>query len=102
MERIKLTKRGKEILLLLNNNKYVIQDTDEEAKELLFLSQEGLVLGKKQIASSLPVIFLTPKGKAYILSNPKLKNPSIWDDNKFKIATIISIITLILTIILFK
>ncbi len=99
MEKIKLTERGKEILLLLDNEEYILQDTDEEAKELLFLTIEGLIGSKTQVASQYPLIYLKPKGKAYLLSNPNLDNPSIWDDTKFKITTIISIIILGLTII---
>ena len=58
MEKIKLTERGKEILLLLDNEEYILQDTDEEAKELLFLTIEGLIGSKTQVASQYPLIYL--------------------------------------------
>ena len=46
---------------------------------------------------------LTDRGKAYIASNPSLKNPTIWDDKKYIINTIISVAALIVAIIaLFK
>ena len=46
---------------------------------------------------------LTDRGKAYIASNPTLKNPTIWDDKKYIINTIISVAALIVAIIaLFK
>ena len=99
IKKIKLTERGKEILLLLDHEEYILQDTDEEAKELLFLTIEGLIGSKTQIASQYPIVYLKPKGKAYLLSNPNLDNPSIWDDKKFKISTLLSIIIILLSII---
>ena len=92
MEKIKLTKRGKKILLLLKEGKYKPEKSD--FNELNLLTIEGLGL-----CDSFITYQLTDKGKAYLLSNPKLKNPSIFDDKKYIVTTIISIIALILSII---
>lgn len=97
MEKIKLTNRGKEILLLLKENKYKVEESDYSELELLTF--EGLGQGTKGLSDSYITYQLTDKGKAYLLSNPKLNNPSIFDDKKYIVTTIISIIALILSII---
>ena len=97
MEKIKLTKRGKEILLLLSEKKYKPQEMDKE--ELNLLTIEGLGKGNKISGDVYITYQLTDYGKAYLLSNPQLKNPSIFDDKKYIVTTIISIIALILSII---
>ena len=42
---------------------------------------------------------LTNKGRAYIATNPSLNNPTIWDDKKYIINTIISVLALVVAII---
>lgn len=97
MEKIKLTTRGKEILLQMKEGKYKPIKPDTE--ELNLLGIEGLGQGTRAIGDYYINYQLTDKGKAYLLSNPKLKNPSIFDDKKYIVTTIISIIALILSII---
>ena len=97
MEKIKLTKRGKKILLLLKEGKY--KPEKSYFNELNLLTIEGLGQGTRGLCDSFITYQLTDKGKAYLLSNPKLKNPSIFDDKKYIVTTIISIIALILSII---
>lgn len=97
MEKIKLTNRGKQILFLLKECKYKVEESDYEELNLLMI--EGLGQGTKGLSDSFITYQLTEKGKAYLLSNPKLNNPSIFDDKKYIVTTIISIIALILSII---
>lgn len=97
MEKIKLTKRGKEILLLLKEGKYKPEKSDYE--ELNLLTIEGLGQGARGLRDSFITYQLTDYGKAYLLSNPQLMNPSIWDDKKYIITTGVAIIALFISII---
>lgn len=97
MKKIKLTNRAKEILLLLKENKYKVKKSDYS--DLKLLAFEGLGQGTEGLSDSYITFQLTDKGKAYLHSNPKLNNPSIFDDKKYIVTTIISIIALILSII---
>ncbi|MBR6197125.1 MAG: hypothetical protein IKQ72_05930 [Bacteroidaceae bacterium] len=97
MNKIYLTKRAKEILRLLNEKKYKLSDNDKD--DLILLEIEGLGSGKKLVGQSYCTFIITEKGKAYIYSNPRLRNPSIWDDKKYIINTIISVISIIISII---
>lgn len=97
MDKIKISKRGKIILSLLRNGNYPDSVPDYDYDEFIVLEVDGLVCGSKckggkEVAIIAPR--LTEDGKAYITSNPKLKNPSIWDDKKYIINTIISVIAL--------
>ena len=96
MDKIKLTDNAKRILLALYNNEELnITDTDE--RDLIVLDQEGLVNPERTADGSFP--YITDKGTAYVYMNPKLKNPSIWDDQKYWITTGIAIAALILSLI---
>lgn len=97
MEKIKLTKGAKEILRLLYAKKYEPQEKDYN--DLNLLAIEGLAFGQKLIGNQYNTFTITDLGRAYIYSNPKLSNPSIWDDKKYIITTLISIIALILSLI---
>ncbi|MDE5783044.1 MAG: hypothetical protein K2H97_01800 [Prevotella sp.] len=97
MEKIKLTKRGREILLLIKENRYNLTKSDYE--ELNLLTVEGLGQGTKAYGDSYINYRLTDKGRAYLLSNPQLKNPSIWDDKKYIITTGVAIIALFISIL---
>lgn len=102
MKRIKLPERCKEILQAIKNSQYGdIPQSDTDY--LLRLEHEGLIdvvwceFGYAIIAN------LSNKGIVYFQNNPKLKNPSIWDDKKYWINTAISVLALIVAIIaLFK
>ena len=98
MEKIYLPKSCKKILRKIQNNEYdriPVQDT----ADLLFLEHNGLVrvvwceFGYAAIAN------LTEKGIIYLHINPKLKNPSIFEDKKFWINTAISVAALVVAII---
>ena len=98
MEKIYLPKSCKKILRKIQNNEYdriPVQDT----ADLLFLEHNRLVrvvwceFGYAVIAN------LTEKGIIYLHINPKLKNPSIFEDKKFWINTAISVAALVVAII---
>ena len=67
MEKIKLTKRGKKILLLLKEGKYKPEKSD--FNELNLLTIEGLGQVTRGLCDSFITYQLTDKGKAYLLSN---------------------------------
>lgn len=96
MEKIKLTNNAKRILLILNKNEEpVISDADE--RDLYLLEQEELIV-LEGCKNGYPFPEITRKGLSYVQMNPKLSNPSIWDDKKYWITTGISLATLVLSI----
>lgn len=101
MERIKLSKSCKEILLALKNKTYN-NNTEFDDNDVIYLYTKGLIKITKTYGGII-VTGLTDIGEAYLYSNPKLKDPSIWDDKKYWINTAISLVALIVAIIaLFK
>ena len=98
MDRIKLSKEEKLLLKRLSARKYPDQVLEEDLKVFMILENESLVHGTKGKVGILAPR-LTAMGEAYIASNPKLKNPSIWEDTKYIINTTISIIALIISLI---
>ncbi|GEM_PF-1970348 len=95
MNKIKLTERAKKILYLLKDLKYEV--TNEDSEDLNLLEIEGLGYGQKLTNGSYITFSITDKGRAYISSNPELRNPSIWDDKKYIIKTAISILAIIIS-----
>ncbi len=98
MEKIKLSKRAKEILLQKANHKYEIAKEDKAA--LLELEDMGLMHITKLTDGTLWSCSISEKGKTYIALNPKLTNPKIWNDKKWLIGTIITIVGILVTIII--
>jgi hypothetical protein len=96
MEKIKLTNNAKRILLILNKNEEpVISDADE--RDLYLLEQEELIV-LEGCKNGYPFPEITRKGLSYVQMNPKLSNPSIWDDKKYWITSGISLAALALSI----
>lgn len=96
MEKIKLTNNAKRILLILNKNEEpVISDADE--RDLYLLEQEELIV-LEGCKNGCPFPEITRKGLSYVQMNPKLSNPSIWDDKKYWITTGISVVALAFSI----
>ncbi len=106
MEKIKLSKDSKRILLSLYKGNYgdMVPEADLEVFNLLEV--EGFVKSARTKGDSHVEMLaprLTDEGRAYIASNPSLQNPNIWDDKKYIINTIISVVALAVAIIaLFK
>ena len=106
MEKIKLSKDSKRILLSLYNGNYgdMVPESDLEVFNLLEVKgfvKSAHTKGDGHIDMLAPR--LTDEGRAYFAENPSLHNPSIWDDKKYIINTIISVVALAVAIIaLFK
>lgn len=102
MEKVKLSKDSKRILLALCNGKYPDRVPESDLEFFNLLEVEGFVKSahtKGDGHMEMLAPRLTEEGKAYITTNPTLKNPSIWDDKKYIINTIISVLALIVAII---
>lgn len=99
MNKITLNKNCKRILLDLNNNKYPVVALEKDKNDIDILVYEGLVETMSLINNKQGFPVLTTKGSAYISRNPKLKNPSIFDDTKYLITTLLSIAAIIISII---
>ncbi len=106
MDKVRISKEGKRILLALRNNNYPDQVPDEDYEIFNLLEVEGFVKsahakGDGRTAFLAP--HLSDEGMAYITAYPDLRNPSIWDDKKYLITTCISVLALIIaTVALFK
>lgn len=100
MDKIKLNDKCKDILMAIKSDTY--EDDIANSEDIHFLCTLGLI----DVISTKDGNFvdgLTDKGRAYLHSNPTLKNPSIWDDKKYWVNTAISVLALIVAIIaLFK
>ena len=99
MEKIKLTDKCKDILRMLHEKKYSPIPDAEDQKALFLLREEGLIAANSYSSGEIYTCRISPKGEAYLYSNPKLKNPSIWDDKKYLITTAISVFALVISII---
>lgn len=91
MDKIKLTKKEKEVLRLLASG---IENTDCYPLHTLnscvdSLERKGLAKGAWASGHEVVAAKITDKGKMYIALNPKLKNPT---DTKWVITTVISAI----------
>ena len=87
----------KKILRAIRDKKYSdIPECDTE--DLLLLEQIGLVNIKWCEFGYAIVANLSNKGIAYLRVNPKLKDPSIFEDKKFWINTVISITALLVAL----
>lgn len=94
MERIELSKRGKQILLALYKDDYPSQVPDEDYEEFIILEVQGLVHAVKTKGNNrceLHASRLTDFGRAYITANPSLKNPSKGIDWKWLLGILVAI-----------
>lgn len=102
MERLKLSKIEKQILKDIQNSNYPHEVKKEDYLPIRKLIYEGLIECVESEHGQLLIPGLTNKGKVYFLNNPKLKNPSVFQDKSFVLsifASIISILSLIISII---
>ena len=99
MERIELSKRSKNILFALKASQYPASIPTEDVNDIIVLIEEGLIKATPLINNQYCAASLTQKGKAYLHCNPRLKNPSIWDDKKYWITTSISVMAIIISIV---
>lgn len=97
MEKIKLNDNCKRLLKEIKNGSYQ-EGIESDLEDLNFLNTKGLI-NAIQTLNGYVITGLTDEGRAYLHSNPDLKNPSIWDDKKYLINTAISVIALVVAII---
>ena len=97
MDKIKLNNNCKKLLKEIKNDSYC-NSLESDLEDLNLLKTLGLI---KAVATNTGYVVtgLTDEGRAYLQSNPDLKNPSIWDDKKYWINTAISFAALIVSII---
>ncbi len=101
MHKIVLNDNCKRLLGEIKNDSYC-DSLKSDLEDLNLLKTLGLI---RAVATNTGFVVtgLTEEGRAYLHSNPTLKNPSIWDDKKYWINTAISVLALIVAIIaLFK
>lgn len=98
MERIELNANQKKILKALKEMKYSTNEhpiPPGDYEDINLLAQERLVEARgTSDKKSFIFVRLNDYGRAYLHSNPKLKNPSIWEDKKYWITTILSLAAL--------
>lgn len=99
MDKIRLTKNAKNILFAIQSNNYPNPIPRKDYEDINLLKQCGLVEIIDAETGFIILAQLSDHGKAYLHINPKLKNPSLWDDKKYLITTSISLLALILSII---
>ena len=98
MEGIELPKSCKNILFAMRDKRYSDIPKDDYL-DLHLLEYEGLVNVKWSEFGSAILANLTQKGIVYMHSNPKLTNPSIWEDTKYWITTAFALVASIISII---
>ena len=99
MKKIELPSKSKQILRDLQNHTHRLLYREEYYESIKILISNGLIEASEIKDSYHAHLKLTSKGKAYLYENPTLSNPSIWDDKKYLINTIISVIALIMSLI---
>ena len=94
MENIELTDMAKIILLLVDEGHYVSPQSKEEERHVALLVYEELVDSQctKDSMYDYDSLEITTKGRAYLVCNPELQNPSVLKDFKFLTSTAISLV----------
>lgn len=102
MEKVKLSKEEKRLLKEIASKKYSNSTPKKDVGVIKLLQVKDFIRVTDTIDGPV-VIGISDYGKAYLEENPKLHNPSIFDDKKYIINTIISLVALTVAIIaLFK
>lgn len=99
MERIELSKKQRAIYNAIAREEYPNVCNKEDIEDIIVLREKGLVRGINVISGDIVAVRLTDQGRAYLHQNPKLKNPSVWQDKKYIINTAISLVALVVSII---
>ena len=97
MDKITLNDNSKRLLKEIKSGSYQ-EGLESDLEDLNFLKTRGFIKATPTFSGYI-ITGLTDEGKAYLHSNPNLKNPSIWDDKKYWINTAISFAALIVSII---
>lgn len=99
MQKIKLTKNAKRILKELNEGIHYIEILPKDELDAKLLRKENLISTIEDEAGTMLNPCLTEDGEIYLHWNPKMKNPSIWDDKKYLITTTIAVLALIISFV---
>lgn len=92
MERIALNRNEKKVLrMLLNGQDNLLNEFD--IPDVCSLEVKGLIQAAHIEGGGIEAVRLTRMGKAYIHSNPKLRNPINWS----KIAAIATILSVLVS-----
>lgn len=96
MEKIELPDECKALMLAMSNVPHIEPNRDEDLdKWLRVLEYYELVKGIKNEQDNYIIAELSDKGKVYLTLNPKLKNPSMWDDKHAIIDHVFDLLNLI-------
>lgn len=99
MERIELSKKQRTIYKAIACGEYPNVCNKEDIEDIIVLREMGFVHGTNVMSGDIVAMRLTDSGRAYLHQNPKLKNPSVWQDKKYIINTVISLLALGISII---
>lgn len=99
MERIELSKRQKALYKAIAREEYPNVCNKEDIEDIIVLREMGFVHGTNVMSGDIVAVRLSEQGRAYLHQNPKLKNPSVWQDKKYIINTAISLVALVVSII---
>lgn len=93
MDKIKLPEECKALLYYMSDKTHIEPEHNVESdKWLEVLEYYELVTGVKNEQGHFIIAELTPKARVYMLENPKLKDPSFWDDKHALVDHVINII----------
>lgn len=95
MERIELPDECKFVFISIANKTFQPTLKEEEKGWLAILESEGLIKQIKDTNGGCITSELTTKGRAYLAANPKLKDPSFWDDKHALVDHLINFLGLI-------
>lgn len=97
MEKIELSNKQRLIFQQIAKKQYQYEQPDEN--DLSYLEENDLIKITRTKDVTDPLIRISTNGRAYFAYNSKLKNPSPWDDKKFKISTTLSIIAIMISLV---
>ena len=81
MEKIELPNECKALMFAMSNVSHIQPNRNDNSDQWLrVLEYYGLVKGVKNEQDNYIMAELSDKGKVYLTLNPKLKDPSFWDD----------------------
>ena len=96
MDKIKLPEESKALLFLMSDKSHIEPNISGEATKWLdVLEYYGFIKGTKNMQGNYIIAEITQKGKVYLIENPKLKDPSFWDDKHKLLDHLIGIIGII-------
>lgn len=81
MDKIELPDECKALMLAMSKESHIEPNHNDNSDQwLCVLEYYGLITGVKNEQDCYIIAQLSDKGKVYLTLNPKLKDPSFWDD----------------------